>query len=338
MGMSLSVVVLVALVTVAAVPKHALALTPDRTKGRAFKGGSISVGLKSGERVGRTSAALELVQVPKGMEASLAGEAPEFTLTAGSRFAGVFRGLEVKVGVGDPLGLFVRSEDHRLDVSFEFLPSFLLAGHEPLMVTAAMLGDLPAGRSGFGQEFYSAEVYSTSSSSKDIMWKREAKFPSDKLYVRVGEANNPGELTVYFIEKEDMNERGTPIWMDLVSEAVARIGLQVVLGGTTFRLIHSLDGDARSIEAKDPATLANMVMWLWNQEVAKERARETPDDASIILVGQAETRNPRTMGLVLEKPTVILAWGKRNPVAGTNAAFFTGKEDISGLVAEVLSK
>jgi hypothetical protein len=338
LGFSLALVAIFSLVVVAAIPRDALNLTIDRTRARSFRGGNVSAFLNAGARTGRTLVRMEIVTVPKGLDATLEGDGSRRVLNATSRFAGVYRGLVVKAGVGDPMGLFVRYRTHDLEFTMEFLPTFLLSKNEPMVVAAAMLGDLPAGRSGTGQEFYSAEVYNTSSNSKDIMWKREAKFPSDRLYVRVGEANIPETLTVCLVERNDLNERTTPVWMDLVSEAIARMGMQVVAAGTTFRLIHDLGGDARVIEAKDVAALANAIVWLWRADAGGVKTMEGPMDADIVVAGQIETQDPKVLGIVLDKPSVILAWGKRNPVGGTNVAFFTGREDFSGLVAMVLSR
>jgi hypothetical protein len=338
LGLSLSLVSLVSLLTVAAVPRRALGLTVNRARGRAFKGGSISASLRAGTAGGRTAVQFDVVTVPKGLEASLEGGGAERVLTATSRFAGVFSGFEVKVGVTDPLGIFVRSYTHEVDLGLEFLPTLLLARNEPMTVAATILGDLPAGRSGFGQEFYSAEVYNTSSSSKDIMWKREAKLPSDRLFVRVGEANIPERLTVCLIELKDVVGRETPLWMDLVSEAIARIGVQVLATGSAFRLVHTLEGRSKVKEAKDPAGLANLIVWLWRKDIEKEDADGRVDGTDIIMAAQADTQDPQILGLILEKPSVVLSWGRRNPVLGSNVVFFTGREDISGLVAKVLSK
>ncbi|MCL5672871.1 MAG: hypothetical protein M1566_05230 [Thaumarchaeota archaeon] len=337
-GLSLAFVALFSLLAVVALPPEALTLYAEKSRERTFKGRRVTVALKGWSGPRRVAVNFELVSGPRGIDASLEGEGSSRVLAVQSRFAGLFSGFVVRVGAGDPLGLFVRSQLHELDLALEFLPTFLLASREPITVAAAMLGDLPAGRSGFGQEFYSAEVYNTSSSSKDIMWKREAKLPSDRLYVRVGEANIPETMTVCFLEERDSEERGTAIWMDLASEAIARVALPAILSGTAVRLLHVVDGDARTTQARDPAGLAEMVVWLWKKDGAREMTRETPKDSDFVVVGQVETQDPETMALVLEKPSLVLTWGKRNPVIGSGVAFFTGKEDISGLVAMVLSK
>ena len=337
-GLSLAFVALISLLAVAALPPEALTLHAEKTRARTFKGATVSTSLRGWSGPRRAAIDFELVSGPRGIEASLEGEGSARTLKVASRFAGLFNGFVVRVGAGDPLGLFVRNQFHELELTLEFLPTFLLASREPITVSAAMLGDLPAGRSGSGQEFYSSEVYNPSSSSKDIMWKREAKLPSDRLYVRVGEANIPETMTVCFLEKRDAEERGTAIWMDLASEAIARVALPAILSGTAVRLLHVVDGEARVTEARDPAGLAEMIVWLWRKERGGEKSRETPRDADFVVVGQVETQDPETLALVLEKPSLVLSWGKRNPVLGSEVAFFTGREDISGLVAMVLSK
>ncbi|MDG6910169.1 MAG: hypothetical protein JRN08_07345 [Nitrososphaerota archaeon] len=198
----LSLLALSSLLLVLTLPKRTLYFATDGRRKRSFKGHGLAAELKVTKVPRGGMPSLALVEAPEGVEAEIEGSGERYTLSVSSKFAGAFKGVKVKVGVADPLGVFTRYEVRQVDTFFEFLPVLLVQARTPMLVSAAMLGDYPAGRTGFGQEFYSAEEYTKSHSSKDIMWKREAKFPSDKLYVRVGEANNPGELTVYFIEKE----------------------------------------------------------------------------------------------------------------------------------------
>ena len=339
LGFALAVVVMVSLAVVVTFPKDALRLTVGASRGRAFKSEEISADLIISSKRSASLSQFELAQVPEGLEAAILGEGGNRRLSVSSRFAGVFRGLKVRVGILDPLGIFTRSEVHEVKVSFEFLPRSLMARKEPLRVSAAMLGDFPAGRGGYGQEFYSAELYNPASSSRDIMWRRQAKMPNDLLMVRMGEANIPERLTVCFIERLGVEERKSPRWMDLASEAVARVGLPVVSTGTTFRLLHFVGDVERVTEAKDAEGLASILVNLWRDDLPMKVSAVMPGQADMMITAEAETASPEIMKLVLDKPSVLLGWGQQKKAArGSNVVFFSGREDVSGLVARVLSR
>ena len=338
LGFAFSAICLFSLVALVRLRKESLGITVDRSRARAFKGEQIPASISVGLSKSWTLAQLDLMTVPEGLEARITEDGPRRMLTVKSNFAGVYKGVKVRVGVLDPLGIFERTEVHEIGMEFEFLPNYLLARPEPLRVSAAMLGDFPAGRRGHGQEFYSAEVYTASGNSRDIMWKRQAKMPNDFLMVRVGEANIPEMMTVCFIEKQDAPMRHNANWMDLASEAIAHVGLPVVASGVTMRLIHVF-GDRTTVTlAKDPESLAQALMWVWREDIEKEGTELEPEDADILIASQAETATPAIMGLFERKPSVLLGWDRRRVVLGTGVVFFTGREEVGWLVAKVLSR
>ncbi len=339
LGFALAVVVLASLAIVVTLPKDALGLGVSASRGRAFKDERVAVELLLTSKKGSSLAQFDLTYVPDGLEAAITGEGATRTLEVTSRYAGVFGGLKVRVGILDPLRIFARNEVHDIEASFEFLPTFLLAKNEPIRVSAAILGDYPAGRRGFGQEFYSAESYSPASSSKDILWKRQAKNPEEDLLVRVGEANIPERLTVCFLERQMLPERKSPRWMDLASEAMARVGLSVISTGTTLRVVHVLGEETTVSEAKDPGSLANLLVDLWREDRPREKRVERPSMADLVVTAESETSSPDVMGLVQDKPSILLGWGQRKKGAlSYGVVFFSGQEDVSGLVAAVLSR
>lgn len=327
----------VSLVFLEMISGEALRVTVGAARQRGFKGEMLTVPLRVGSSPGTALAEFRLVSVPEGVEAEIVGDGRERTMAVKSRFAGVYRGIKVKVGVMDPLRIMARNETHEVPHVFEFLPSYLLTKARPLSVPASMLGDYPAGRGGFGQEFYSAETYSPSSSSRDILWKRLAKLPNEDLMVRVGEANIPERLTLCFMERTTTAERSSPTWMDLASEAVARIGLPVVTLGITFRLVHVVGRSSAVAEARDIGGLANLVVGLW-RDLGGESAPVTPGEADVMLVPQEAFNTPELFRLVLDKPSVILSWGGRRGALGESMIFFTGNEDVNALVARVLGR
>ena len=322
----------------AAYPREALDLSVESARVRSFKGEASTVPLRV--KTKSSLAKLELVSVPEGLEAEIRGEGLDRELVVKSKYAGVYEGLKARVGIVDPLGILARNEVKDIGMVYEFLPTALLRTREPVRVSAAMLGDLPAGRGGLGQEFYSAEVYTTSGSAKDIMWKRQARMPNDLLLVRTGEANIPESMSLWFIEHEEgEEEKRTPLRMDLASEAIARVGLPVVSSGTRLRVFHLHRGKATMAEARDAEGLADLLARLWQDDSVPGVAGEGPAQADIVVTSEDATRFPEVMRVVLERPSVLLAWGERRRVIrGSSVVFFSGHEDLSNLVARVLSK
>ncbi|MDG6988224.1 MAG: hypothetical protein JRN21_02750 [Nitrososphaerota archaeon] len=304
---------------------------------RAFKGEEIMVPLRV--KTGSVSARMDLVTVPDGLEAEIKGEGKERSLVARSRYAGVYTGLKARVEIADPLEILARSEVKEVGIVCEFLPTSLLGTGEPIRVSATRLGDLPAGRGGSGQEFYAAEVYTTSRSAKDIMWKRHARTPDELLLVRTGEANIPERMNLWFYEEEEGEEKKrTPARMDLASEAIARVGLPVVSTGTKLRVRHIHRGRATLTEAKDREGLADLVAKLWEDEAAAGVAAESPSQADMVITSEEAAHSPEVMGLVMNRPSVLLVWGEGRGMKGSSVVFFSGHEDLSSLVGMVLSK
>ena len=305
---------------------------------RAFKGQSLSYPVVFGSPEEEARAVVELLGVPEGAEGRLSvGPDHSRSLRVFSRYSGVFTGWSLNVGMPDPLGLFTRYEERRLDLSAEFLPNSLLAKREEVVVRAAMLGDRPAGSRGYGQEFYSAELYDSAHDSKGILWKRQAMLGGDNLMVRVGEAKIPETLTVCFLESRPRPPRELPTWMDLASEAISLIGLTCLDSGSNLRVIHQLGTQTASAEARDLKGLADLLAWLWREHPSAQDPRGFPD-AGIVVTGEAEMRNEAIFGLLLRKSAVVLTFSAGKVSRSPRVAFFTGKETLSGLVSGVLSQ
>jgi len=306
---------------------------------RTFKGDALAFPIIFESPGDETRAVLELLRVPEGAQARLRSSPDQgHTLLVSSRFSGVFAGWSLKVGILDPIGLFKRYEETKLDLQAEFLPSSLLARRQEVVVRAAMLGDRPAGSRGFGQEFYSAELYDSSQDSKGILWKRQAKLGGDFLMVRVGEANIPETLTICLLESQKRIPRELPGWMDLASEAVSLIGLTVLRSGSSMRVIHIVRGEASTAEAKDLKGLADLLAWLWSEDPARQKVQGIPSEAGIVVTGEPEMQDPGVFGLLLRIPSVVLTFSVGKVSRSRTVVFFTGKENLGGLVSEVLSR
>lgn len=338
LSLALTVAAIAAFVVLLLSPQKAFSVTLGPGLKRTFKGGSLSYPLVFESPEEESKATVELQRVPDGAQGRLGpGNEDGHTLTVSSRFSGVFTGWTLKIGRLDPLGLFARFEEVRLDLSAEFLPKSLLARREGVVVRATILGDRPAGGRGFGQEFYSAELYDASHDSKGILWKRQAKMGGDNLMVRVGEVNIPESLTVCLLENQKRIPRELPAWMDLASEAISLIGVTCLEYGTNLKVIHQVGNETAFSEAKDLKGLADLIAWLWREHPITQKAKGFPE-AGVIVTGEPEMENPGIFGLLLRKPSVVLTYTSGKVSHSPRVVFFTGRENVGALVSGVLSQ
>ena len=337
LSLSLTVAAVAAFVTLLLSPQRAFQVSLGPGLRRTFKGSRLSYPLVFGSPKEEAEAVVELLRIPEGAQARLRqGSDHSHVLTVSSPFSGVFSGWSLKVGRLDPLGMFTRYVEQRLDLNAEFLPNSILAKREGTAVRAAMLGDRPGGSRGFGQEFYSAEMYDSSHDSKGILWKRQAKTGGDNLMVRVGEANIPETLTVCLLERQKRIPRELPAWMDLVSEAVSQIGITCLYSGSNLRVIHQVDEMVATAEARDLKGLADLLAWLWREQPSR-KVQGFPE-TGLIVTGEAEMQDPDIFGLLLRKPSVVLSFSGWKVSHSPRVVFFSGKENVSSLVSGVLSQ
>lgn len=339
LALSLTAAAVISFVLLQLFPQKAFQVNPGPGQKRTFRGNALVCPLVFESPSEERRARIEILRVPEGAQARLQPRGEHgHALVVSSGLSGVFSGFSLKVGILDPIGLFNRYEEQRLELAAEFLPISLLTKREEVIVRAAMLGDRPAGSRGFGQEFYTAELYDSSHDSKGILWKRQAMLGSDILMVRVGEANIPETLTICLLESRKRISTELPGWMDLASEAISLIGLTVLDSGSYLRVIHQVGGEATASEARDLEGLADLIVWLWHDDITKQKTHDTAADAGIIVTGEAEIQNPEIFVLLLRKPSVVLSYTTQRIVHYAEVIFFSGKENLGGLVSEVLSR
>jgi hypothetical protein len=339
LALSLTTVAVVSFVSLRLVPQRVFQVNLKEAPTRAFKGGTLEYPLVFHSSRDEQTAHVKLLTVPEGIHADLVpgGEHGQI-LTMTSKFSGAYSGFSLKVGVYDPIGIFVRYEERKLDLVAEFLPLSLLSPRSEISVAAAILGDRPGGSRGSGQEFYAAELYDSAHESKGILWKRLAESQGNNLMVRVGEANIPETLTICFLESQPRPPKQLPPWMDLASEAISIIGLTIIGTRSTMRIIHLAGKEATVDEARDLSGLADALAWIWRDDVQKERTAETAADAGIVITGEAELQDPSIFTLLARKPSVVLSYSSNRVTRGAGVVFFTGNENISGLVYQVMSR
>ena len=309
----------------------------EEQKLRGFKGEDSTVVFRIRSPMGIEESAVALPRTPEGLKAEL-GRMPDgsWKILANSKFSGLYQGLKVRLSFVDFLGIAERYAERELDLRLEFLPKAMLLELASVNMAPVTLGEVPANRMGLAQEIYGAERYNLSQDVKDILWKRLARFGTASPMVRVREANTPELLTVCVLELTEREGLEHYKWMDTVCEAVARLGRATIAVGMRFRVLR-VTGRGRTLaEAHDLGTLADCTMAIW--EVEEEgRIGDGAESASIIITGEDEL-NAGEAGLISGKPTVVISPRPTPSLRNARSVFFTGSEDLSGVVGQVLSR
>jgi len=338
LGFSVAAAGLISVVLLKFSPSHTFSVRAEEPRLRVLKGEEAEIDLKVKSPMGFEESEVSLAGAPEGLKLELRRKTERFcTVVASSRFSGVYRNLKVRLSFPDFLGIAERYEERELELTLEFLPRSLLL--EPARVNMAplTLGEIPANRIGLAQEFYGAERYNLSQEVKDILWKRLARFASTSPMVRVREANTPELLTVCVLERIERGGLEYYRWMDLVCEAVARVGSAVIGIGVRLRLVRDTREWRTVAEAHDLESLADCTMAVW-QGIDQKSTDYGPESASIIIAGEAELNSAEGLGLAGSKPTVVISLGPTYRQQNPNLLVFTGSEDLSGLVGLVLSR
>jgi uncharacterized protein (DUF58 family) len=256
-------------------------------------------------------------------------------LMSGS-LAGRHTGLDLEVKLSDLLGLFWAK---RLVVSEEFvsevLPASLLNRPSRVMFAGITDGDVGGGTRGAGQEFYGIAEYGPSFEVKDILWKRVARSHDEKILARVKEANVPSVVRVGLVEG-GAEERLA--WMDLASEALAQLGMDLGAGGIVVTVL--LPGPKGPIElaAHRVDELADLTVGMWRHATARRVGMDFAESADVLIVASTALEDPDVQRAARTKPLVVVKVSERPFAAGREGIVFTGSENLSGFISRAVAR
>ncbi len=251
-------------------------------------------------------------------------------------YAGKFGKLVVTVRTADVLGLFARSETLDLtDFAVESLPRGLTMPMQAFAVSPLVAGESPAGRRGGGQEFYSVEEYHSGNEGRDILWRKAARSTDESIPVRIREANVKKKLTFGFIVGWETEEERAKR-MDLASEAVARL-CRISLGvGTAVELLHLKEGGIEHTGAARIEQVGDAIVSTWEQAGFSGDPSKLIQKSDLVILGPDEAEDRAVVSAIGSKPSLLVT--EKQPPSGTRrgAYWFTGTEDLSRLVRQVL--
>jgi hypothetical protein len=346
LGFTLSMIALISYVIVRRprlVPEKNVFLSPSSMRG--FKGEEEAARLRLEIHQERfASIEIGTVDAPEGVEVRhtlRARHAAEIHFKP--RFAGLFNGVVVKTEVKDELGLFARTLSIAYaNFSLESLPLSLLIPVQRAMPFLLALGERTAGSKGVGQEFYSIDDYAFGD-KRDILWKRVAQNPDERLVVRLRESNIPKEVKVGLVEFADRTSEERLRWMDLCLEGIALIGRNLIVARCRLKfIVNATKGGAVQIPVADEADLADGIMMVAASSRSEDRwsanSAEVINSSDIVVTGMKETEDPNFARALARKLSLVIEEESTPAMLGRDSLIFTGVEDVRRLISRAVEK
>jgi uncharacterized protein (DUF58 family) len=304
---------------------------------RAFKNESKTIPLQIHSNASR-GMRLKLVSVggQAGLESELRERGDGATeLLLRSRYAGRSEQLTADFQTTDPLGLFVRRITVHLDLTYESLPLALKTPSPPIAIYPLSYGDSPSGRKGPGLELYAVGRYQPAQDPRDIMWKKAAGMTDESLPMREREANVRKSVRVMVAVRSGSEEERARR-NDLVAEAIARVGKQLLSAGTEVEigLAMSSRQNSQMVRASNLKELADATLLEWTSEAVPRSMKRSPCD--ILIIGPSEFRDDSTLATA-GSARLLLVTDEKLSLAHTpnGVTVFSGKEDLTNLIASV---
>lgn len=258
------------------------------------------------------------------------------------KYAGRTEGVRVGIALTDPLRLMRRLDEVKhTDFVLDTYPLSLLAKVSPRRLTVFGFGDQPTGYPGPGQELYGLDEYQSTMDTKDIIWKRVAKSPDERLIARVREASVRDVVRVGVIQFAERTGEARAAWIDSLCEALGQVGREVFEMGASVSVLFDSPTAAQGIRlmpASETTELAEAVM---SCSVAG-RSRDIEAvvaNSDFVVTGLHELEDEQMAMVIAEKPLLLI-----NEKASPSAAFtdraviWTGTENLFPLIRRMLER
>jgi uncharacterized protein (DUF58 family) len=336
LGFSLAAVAAGSLVLVSSARVAGASLEPDKV--RAFKHEKASAKLKLAGIGSKLVGSREFsVQTPWGVKCALGefrGGSGDLTLEA-SR-AGRFEKLSLRLTDTDLLGLFAREEVVPLEgFVLESLPLSLRARTSPVSALAVSVGDSPAGKRGGGQELYAVEQYHPELGARDVIWSRVARSPVEELVSGTREASIKRFVSIA-IALTWKSEEHRAVILDTSAEAVAQIGKTLLEFGTALRLSYLAKGKEASAAASSLPELADLTMELSSIDNCGIKAHESITGSDLFIAEINDYRDGAGSFARRGEPVLLISETTGFSDKRNRLFIFTGREDLSALIASVI--
>ncbi len=332
LALALAFTALISLVLLKLRVSSSLDISTNESRIRLFKHqeGRLTLTLR-GKRDRWTSPKVESVAFDGAVETRVLADGEDYVVRVKPLKAGRFAGFRIHVGLSDVIGLFsVRRRVVLEQVVMDSLPISLLSRAGAERTFPVIIGEIPAGYPGKGQEFYGIETYSEHSESRDILWKRAANSPHRPLLARVREANSPESVSI-MVAHGEIGEESRADCIDIQCEALGSLGGTLLANGVEAVIVGP-DGVSRP--AKTEEELADAIMETSGVGVAAVRGEiRTGELGILVAVGDLPGNAMAYLG---RRPVVFVGNKRRHPL-DRYSVDFTGAEDLSRVVGLVLA-
>ncbi len=338
--LSLIIAALLSEIILARAFRNSIEITPTVSHVACFKGEESRTGLKICSPSRRlVSVTLSNVVLPEGIEANVDDSDTNMpNLLIKPLYAGRFSGLSAQFELKDTLGLFSkRVELEAEDFVIDCYPSSLLKEIRLARPLSIVLGEREGTTHGSGMEFYSLEEYTTGTDRKNILWKKVASMPDERLMVKVRETNIPKSLFISLIQTVQRGKHSIP-WVDCACEGVGSLGKIILQIGCDVHLLFDSGGRVASIKAADTSELSEALMQMSTARFSDlDTASLLLTRADICVTGFIELQNELLASEVARKPVLLIGDEDASPSnVGDLAVIYTPEQDLAPLVNRVV--
>ncbi len=350
-ALALGIVGAICFAIVASVTNYNTKLKLEPPVLRGFKGDELNANVVLEFRRGKWIAVKPtLIDAPFGLETkSDLGGNNSTRISLSSKYAGRLSGLGIQIEVTDIMNLFSKKiQTIQVDFVFDCLPLSILT---PLVHTKPIplaLGERSGMSAGSSPELYALKEYTAFTETKDILWKRVAGMPDERLVVRVRDSSLPKTVRIGFLVNAKRDRDVRLSFIDLACEGAGMIMNLLLAAGCVVEVIDYSDarGNGQGLEVsyvKEFPELADALM-----KVSSNGSHSDPDfeyslkvsqRADIIVCGMRELEDPKLSVEIARKPTLAIMEDRSSPYAvGEQTLFYSGLEDVRKIVSRVLEK
>lgn len=337
--LSLVLVALISEIVLARYPASRVEIKPERQQISCFKEEDVRLRLSfQPVRSMLVNVSLSRLALSEGVDAKIEGTDPgEPSLTIKSKFAGRFSGLLAEFELSDPLQLFKKTVESKIqDFRLDCYPLSILKEIRTVSPVSISLGERETRSQGMGMEFHSVDEYHSSSEWKSIFWRKVASMPDEKLLVKKRTANVPKSVSIALIHTINRG-KDSPGWMDSACEGVAAIGKTILQIGSDVEIRYDAGGRVVSDVATDIEELLEGLMKMSiSQDSDLNGTSLLLTRSDICVTGFKELHNDQLASAIARKPALLIEdVGETAVEVGERAVVYHPHRDLTELVRKV---
>ena len=347
LAFALSIAILISYAILASVTMTETTITIEPKEMRGFKGDEFQATISTMFKRGRwVSVHLSSFQLPDGVIVK-SQELSEGVakLIVKSPYAGRFAGLGIRLELWDALGIFSK-EFQTVNSQFvlESLPLSLLAPVRATKPIQLSIGERSASSQGTSLELYSLEEYQPFTETKNLLWKKIARMPDERLIVRVREATIPEVVRIGLLDIATRKGEARLRFADLVCEGVGALCNNLIAAGCSIEILSPSQelGGIESFLVSNASELGDGLMsFLSKPATQKESISQTQIAvlSDIIVTGLLELEDLNIANPIAKKLSLLIQDENALPlVVGDRSTIYSGLEDILPLVSKVLER